>query len=306
MEEKKNVFEIAKDKTVKFIDENGNGEIDLEDIIVKALRTPGIRVNRADYIKSAFKKYCEEDTIKKAIEERPAKAGISRKIVDRAANESISKETTLATASSVGLASIPGGVAVDVATTVTDIGQFYGHLLIVMQKLMYLYGYPELDLSKDDSGIDDGTMNLIIIGIGTMAGVEAAGKFMNKMAVMLANNVPKILLKGVLAEKAAYQVAKQVLKYFGIRLTRDLATKGLGNGIKFIGGAIVGGITLATFSSSCKNFKKKISDSPLSDPHYIDQSNIIEAQFSTVEEVEKEFEKDIVIDEEDDDKEKEE
>ena len=164
---------------------------------------------------------------------------------------------------------------------------------------MYLYGYPELDLEKNEYGIDDGTMNLIIIGIGTMAGVEAAGKFMNKLALMLANNVPKILLKGVLAEKAAFQVVKQVLKYFGIKLTRDLATKGLGNSIKFFGGAIVGGITLVSFSSSCSNFKKQISNTPLSDPHYKAQSDIIDAEFTTIEEVEKEFENDLdFVDEE--------
>ena len=308
MTKKRNVIDFAKEKitntaekvsteTIRLVDENGNGKIDLEDFIVKALRIPGVHVDRSEYLERAFKKYCDEDTIKKAISSTPAKAGISRDIADKVANESIALQKTLATTTSVGLGAAPGGLAVDVATTVTDLGQFYGHLLVVMQKLMYIYGYPELDLTKNEAGIDDGTMNLIIIGIGTMAGVEAAGKFMNKMAVMLANNVPKILLKGVLAEKAAFQVAKQVLKYFGIRLTRDLATKGLGNSIKLLGGAIVGGITFVSFSSSCNNFQKEISKTPLSDPYYIDQSNIIEAQFTTVEEIEKDFEKDIIVEE---------
>ena len=285
--------------TIKLVDENGNGQIDLEDFVVKALRMPGIHVNRTEFLSGAFMKYCDKDTINKAIETSPAKAGIGRDIADKAANESIAKQTTLATATAVGLGAAPGGIAVDAATTIADLGQFYGHLLIIMQKLMYLYGYPELDLEKNEYGIDDGTMNLIIIGIGTMAGVEVAGKFMNKMALMLANNVPKILLKGVLAEKAAFQVVKQVLKYFGIKLTRDLAAKGLGNSIKFFGGAIVGGITLVSFSSSCSNFKKQISNTPLSDPHYKAQSDIIDAEFTTIEEVEKEFENDLdFVDEE--------
>ena len=46
---------------------------------------------------------------------------------------------TLAAATSLGLGAAPGGLAVDLATTVTDLGQFYGHLLVIMQKLMYLY-----------------------------------------------------------------------------------------------------------------------------------------------------------------------
>lgn len=317
MSEKKNIFDDAKEKitqtaqfvgdkagvakemisegTIRLVDENGNGQIDLEDFVVKALRTPGIHVNRTEYLSNAFRKYCNEETINNAIATTPAKAGISRTIADKAANESINLQKTLAAATSLGLGAAPGGLAVDLATTVTDLGQFYGHLLVIMQKLMYLYGYPELDLTKNQAGIDDGTMNLIIIGIGTMAGVEAACKFMNKLSVMLANNVPKILLRGVLAEKVAFQVTKDVCAYFGVRLTRELAKKGIGNSIKVFGGIIVGSITFVSFSSSCKNFQKIISNSPLSDPNYICSSAIIDAEFTTVEDVEKEFEKDIRI-----------
>lgn len=86
-----------------------------------------------------------------------------------------------------------------------------------------------------------------------------------------------------------------MLKYFDIRLTRSLAERGLGNSIKFFGGAIVGGITLVSFSTSCTNFQKQISNTPLSDPHYIDQSNVIDVQFNTLDEVEKEFETEIDI-----------
>ena len=288
------------EEAVKLVDENGNAKIDLEDFVVKALRIPGVHVDRSEYFESAFKKYCSPETIKKAIETTPAKAGISREIADKAANESISLQKTLATATSAGLGAVPGGVSVQTATTIADLGQFYGHLLVVMQKLMYLYGYPELDLEKGDNGIDDGTMNLIIIGIGTMAGVEIAGKYMKKMAELLAYRVPKKLLKGVLKEKVAYQVAGKVLDWFGIRLTRDLAQRGLGNSISFLGGAIVGGITLVSFSNSCSNFQKEISNTPLSDPHYIDPSNIIDAQFTTIEDVAEEFEKDLPIEDEED------
>ena len=299
MSEKKNIIKNAKEKiskeTIKLVDENGNGKIDLEDFVVKALRIPGVHVNRSEYLSNAFKKYCDAQTIEKAIATTPVKAGISRSIADKAANDSISLQKTLATATSIGLGATPGGVTVDLTTTVADLGQFYGHLLVIMQKLMYIYGYPELDLTKDEGGIDDGTMNLIIISIGTMAGVEVAGKFLNKMAEMLAMSVPKKLLKGVLAEKVAFQVSKEVLNYFGIRLTRDLATKGLGNGIKFFGGVIVGGITLITFNTSCSNFQKEISDTPLSNPNYVDKSNVFEAKYTTVEEVENEFENSIQI-----------
>lgn len=38
-------------------DENGNGELDIENIIIKGLRIPGIRINRSNLLKKrAFQK----------------------------------------------------------------------------------------------------------------------------------------------------------------------------------------------------------------------------------------------------------
>ena len=44
---KQSAVEKAKLAAINAIDENGNGKIDIEDIIVKGLKTPGIKINRA-------------------------------------------------------------------------------------------------------------------------------------------------------------------------------------------------------------------------------------------------------------------
>ena len=43
-------LQTAKTAIINAIDENGNGEIDIEDIIIKGLKTPGIRINRAEFL----------------------------------------------------------------------------------------------------------------------------------------------------------------------------------------------------------------------------------------------------------------
>ena len=40
----------TKNAIINAIDENGNGEIDIEDVIIKGLRIPGIRINRAEFL----------------------------------------------------------------------------------------------------------------------------------------------------------------------------------------------------------------------------------------------------------------
>lgn len=284
--------------TVKIVDENGNGKIDLEDFIIKALRVPGVRVNRKEYLEKALKKYCTEELICKAIVDTPAKAGIQKTTVDKAAGESIALQKTLATSTSVGLGYVPGGVAVDISTTVADLAQYYGHQLVIMQKLMYLYGYPEIQLNRGVEGIDDGAMNMLIIGVGVMAGVQEASKYILKMSEMLAKGVAKQMLAQALTKKTAFQVAKKVLKYFGITLTKSLAAKGVANSIKFLGGVLVGGITFVTFNTSCDNLFKTLRQSPLADPNYVPEGSVVDAEFTTVDAVEEEFKRDIPIQDE--------
>lgn len=284
------------EETIKLVDENGNNKIDLEDFVIKAMKVPGVHVDRASFLKDALKKYCTEETINKAIATNPARAHISKEITEKAANESIALQKSIVTAASTGLGYTPGGIAVDIATTVADIGQYYANVLIIVQKLLYLYGYPELDFKEDGNGIDDGTMNMILICIGVMAGVDEANKFLIKISDMLAKGVPARLIKMSLTKKLPFKIASKVASLMGVRLTKDMFGKGVGNAIKFAGGLIVGGITFATFSKCCNNFKKCIDNTILCDPNYVDEANVIDGQY-TIESIEQELENEIKVDE---------
>ena len=46
----KSVITKSKDSIVNVVDANGNGEIDIEDFIIIGLQTPGIKVNRKDFL----------------------------------------------------------------------------------------------------------------------------------------------------------------------------------------------------------------------------------------------------------------
>ena len=258
--------EISKDIIAK-IDVNGDGKVGIEDMICLALKNKAVRVDRDAYLRKAFMMVCDEDTIKKAIETSPAKANIKEQYIKKAAYDSIRKQTLLATGSSVALGYVPGGLAVDVTTTVADVTQFYAHLLIIIQKLLYLYGFPELEFNdKNDIPIDDGTMNMLIICLGAMAGVNEACKVLTNMAELLAKGVTKKMMQTAMTKAAAWPVIKKILSYFAIRLTRDLATKTVANSIKVLGGILVGGITYGSFNKCGKSFMKCIQNSILAKP----------------------------------------
>lgn len=50
----KEIVTKLKDKVVTAIDANGDGQIDIEDIIIMGLRTPGIGIDRTEFIKKEF------------------------------------------------------------------------------------------------------------------------------------------------------------------------------------------------------------------------------------------------------------
>ena len=47
----KNAIIKAKDAVIKALDQNGNGTVDIEDIIVLAIKTPGVHITRANFLK---------------------------------------------------------------------------------------------------------------------------------------------------------------------------------------------------------------------------------------------------------------
>ena len=115
----KGIVNKSKDSIINAVDANNNGEIDIEDFIILGLRTPGIRVNRSDFLqKELFKNY-PQDVIEDAISHNPAHAKIPVNEIDKIADEVIKFERNCVSGISTALG-MPGGVAM-VATIPADI-----------------------------------------------------------------------------------------------------------------------------------------------------------------------------------------
>ena len=209
-----NALQKAKTAVINAIDENGNGEIDIEDVIIKGMKIPGIRIDRAEFLQKNLMKLYPQEIIDIAIAESPMKAGRPVKEIDKIADEVIKFERNCVSGISVALG-VPGGWAM-VATIPADIAQYYGYLLRATQKLLYLYGFPEIDTEEEDSKFDDATMNTLIICFGVMNGVAGANNAIKAMAKALAVGVEKKLLKAALTKGAVYPIVKSVARWFGI------------------------------------------------------------------------------------------
>lgn len=139
---------------------------------------------------------------------------------------------------------LPGGVAV-VASIPADILQFYGMSINLAQKLMYLYGYP--DMYNDDKLTEEGKNSLIVF-LGVMLGVSGAGTAVKRISSALAGQAVKKLPQQALTKTVYYPIIKKTLANFGVKVTKNSFAKSVSKVIPVVGGGVSGGLTLATIS----------------------------------------------------------
>lgn len=262
----KNVVTKSKDSIVSTIDANGNGEIDIEDFIIIGLQTPGIKVNRADFLQKELMKNHPQEVIDLAISHNPAYAKIQSSEVDKIADEVIKFERNCVSGISAALGA-PGGVAM-VATIPADLVQYYGYMLLATQKLMYLYGFPEIDTTEKEHRFDSETMNLLIICLGVMYGVQGTNAALKAMATALGKGVEKKLMKTALTKGTIYPIVKSVSKWFGVNMTKQVFSGFFKKAIPVVGGVIGGGITYLSFKPCCDKLKASLQDTLLSNPYH--------------------------------------
>ncbi len=251
---------------VEAIDQNGNGEVDIEDVIILGMKTPGVRIDRAQFLQTEFKTKLPQETIDDAIQYNPLHANIPSELIEQIADEVIKYERNCVSGISTALG-MPGGVAM-VATIPADIAQYYGYLLRAVQKLMYLYGFPAIDLKEDGQTFDSETMNTLIICFGVMHGVADASKALLSMAKALAAGVEKQLLRRALTKGTIYPIVKSVAKWFGVRMTKQIFAGFFKKAIPVVGGVVGGGITYLSFKPCCDKLRATLKNTMLSNPNY--------------------------------------
>lgn len=264
----------AKDTVFNTIDQNGDGQIGIDDVIIMGLNVPGIRIERETFLRKEFRNKYTKEVIEDAIAFSPLHANIKLEDIDKIAEEVIKYERNCVSGISAVLGA-PGGMAM-AATIPADIAQYYGYMLRTVQKLLYLYGFPEIDVKDKGDSIDTETMNMIIVCMGVMYGVAGANNAIKALAKALSKGVEKQLLKKALTKGSIYPIVKAVSKWFGVKMTKEVFAAFFKKAIPVVGGVIGGGITFVTFKPCCDNLKKSLRDTMLSNPNYQDTAIDVE------------------------------
>ena len=240
----------------------GRGREDVWNSVLRtALALPGVKVDRKAFLRRALSKHVTEKVLQSAIDTSPAKAGVSKNTLRRIATASIKWHR--AGVSSVSFASgLPGGWWI-AGTVPVDLTQFFWHVLVILQKLAYLYGWPELFSEDSELELDDETLLILTVFIGIMLGAESAAKVLGDIAERAAAQVLKRIPSETLTKWGLYRLAREVAKRIEIKLTEDSFARYLSKIVPILGGIISGTVTWISFSLMTSRLAAHLESLPL-------------------------------------------
>ena len=105
-----------------------------------------------------------------------------------------------------------------------------------------------------------------------MNGVAGANNAIKALAKALSVGVEKKLIAAALTKGTLYPILKSTLKWFGVKLTKEIFAKTVKNAIPVVGGIVGGGITFLSFKPCCMRLKDVLTDTMLSNPTHVSSS----------------------------------
>ena len=189
-------------------------------VLETSLRLPFVKVDRDEFLTKELTKFCTPMEVMTALDDSPVKV-LSKKEIDKLANQCINYHLTMVCGTSA-LMGLPGGWWMAGAIP-ADITQFYGHILALMQKLIYLYGWPAL--TNVNKQLDDESLNIMTLFVGAMMGNKLAVEALTKVVGQISKNAGIKISEGVMAHYAI-----KIAQWIGINMTKEGFAKGVGKG----------------------------------------------------------------------------
>jgi len=219
-------------------------------VLQTSLRLPYVKVNRDEFLTKELSKFCTPMELMNALEDSPLKV-LNKKEIDKLATQCINYHLTMVCGTSA-LMGLPGGWWM-AGTIPTDLTQFYGHILALMQKLIYLYGWPSL--TDVNNQLDDESLNIMTLFVGAMMGNKLAVEALTKVVGQISKNASIKISETLIA-----QYVIKIAQWIGINMTKESFAKGMGKVIPLVGAPISATITYYTFRPMARRLKSHLDE----------------------------------------------
>lgn len=257
---KKNIYEDITQTDTNEIKNKTPEEIGFF-LIEKAINSKGVKVDRAKFLTERLSGKISPEALKKAIEYGTASAQIPLDIIRKEAKQCIEFTKKISTGESA-LTGLPGGIVGITGGIIADLVQFYANLIILIQKLVYLYGMMYINNYDDikENNRDAAVIILIFIGAASgIKGIDDVIKILVKgMSEVYSKQSTKLIL---IAKPAFYTIAKKIAKSIGISISKKGFAKAASKVVPVIGAGISGALNYVTFSPMANRINRILEES---------------------------------------------
>lgn len=234
-----------------------NSEKLLPQIINGAMKVPGVRVDRESFLRKELKGKVPDYVVESAIADGTKTAGVPVELIEKLAKNAINSKALLTVTASF-VSGLPGGLIGLLGGSSVDVVQYYANFLNLAQKLMYLYGY------SDINELDSSQEEIMVVVMGVASGVEVANAFLKRI---LTENAGKIA-EGIIAKQASRSTLKIVSGRVMVSLGQKSATrigeeqvvKIVGKAVPVVSGILSGAISAFTFKPMAKRLNKSLNE----------------------------------------------
>ena len=242
----------------KTTDRKSSIKFDVWSIVsILVANVPGLLIERESFLRGTLGKTLSAEQLRRVIEAGDYST-VSLDGIDAVADRLIGR-TRLITSGASFLTGLPSSLPLLPATITADVAQSFAFYIRVAQELAYLYGETR-DFTEME---DDDLVTSLLIYLGAMFGIRAAGRVL----ILVSNNAGEILAKkfGAVAVTKVlggipWQVAKVIARLIGIKLTKEVAAKGIAKVLPILGGVVSGAITFTVFGPMAKRLQGVMRD----------------------------------------------
>ena len=255
----------------------------IDRLLVETAKLPMVKIDRELFLRKELRDRYHPDIVELAIQYNPAYAGIPVEDINKIAKSCIKGEATQVSTISAA-AGLPGGFAI-LGSLPADLAQYFAHILRILQKLIYLYGWSELGF--DAKEMNDETKNLLILFIGIMFGVNGAVNTVHTIAAQVAKQVAKKLPQKAITKGFIYPVVKKIASILGVQMSKKIFANGVSKAVPVVGAVTSGALTYITFNAMAEKLRKHLAKDDLANVEvykHLSHHEIIDAEF--IEEIE--------------------
>lgn len=229
-----------------------------DSVLKMGLKLPFSRVDKERYLRRVFKsKVKNEEEMNLLIAEKPASL-FSEEDIKKITTKEIWKHALCVTVLSTLCALPPDGWLMWLLIAV-DFIQFQIFVFIILQKMLYLYGCRNLFEKKEESEDKSMEMMLLIISV-VMIGKHQVVRLAKSAVGMAVKQVIQRFAVRLMTRMVILNLLRQLAKWFGIVLTKEMVVASLAVIIPVICAVISGLISLWLFMPMVKRLHNHLQE----------------------------------------------